>query len=397
MGSPGPKQSSNASRARVNIPKVALVFETTNSYSRKILTGIGEYILNHGPWQVHYAELGRTEPPPPWLATWDGHGIIARGENLAIARAVEKSGRPVIDLTPSRLLPRAPWVKSDDRLVSRLAVQHFVGHGFRHFGFCGEPRFRWAMERENYFREELDALGHRCAIYRPTGLATSHDSEIEAIGKWLKPLPKPIAIFTCYDSRGQQVLEACRRRNLAVPEEIAVLGVDNDEVLCALSPPPLSSIALNPRRVGWEGAALLARMMAGEKLEPEHHFIPPVGVVVRQSSDILAVPDPKIAAALRYIRENACTGIRVSDVLHHCPMARRVLETRFRQLLGRTPREEILRVQLNRVKELLVGTEMPVWQIADRTGFQPEYLSVVFKQETGIAPSGYRRRYGFMR
>jgi LacI family transcriptional regulator len=381
----------------MSIPKVALVFETTNSYSRKILTGIGEYILNHGPWQVHYAELGRTDPPPRWLATWDGHGIIARGENLAIARAVERSAGPVIDLTPSRLLPRAPWVKSDDLLVSRLAVQHFVGHGFHHFAFCGDQRFRWANQREEHFVRELAALHHTCTLYRAKRSPVGHDSEVEAIGKWLATLPKPIAVFACYDSRGQQVLEACRRRGIAVPEEVAVLGVDNDEVLCALSPPPLSSIALNPRRVGWEGAALLGRMMNGETVNPESHLIPPVGVVTRQSSDILAVPDPKIATALRYIRENACMGIRVSDVLRHCPMARRVLETRFRKLLGRTPREEILRVQLNRVKELLIGTEMPVWQIADRTGFEPEYLSVVFKQQTGIAPSEYRRRYGFTR
>lgn len=397
MGSPGPRSSAATRRPRAAIPKVALVFEATNSYARKILTGIGEYILNHGPWQVHYAELGRNDLPPKWLTRWDGHGIIARGENPAIARAVERSAVPVVDLTPSRLLPQAPWVKSDDTLVSRLAAQHFAGHGFRHFAFCGDQRFRWANQRKEQFVHEIAKLGHPCHCFETSSGRASHDAEIDTIGKWLMSLPKPVAVFACYDNRGQQVLEACRRRELMVPETVAVLGVDNDEVLCALSPPPLSSIALNPRRVGWEGAALLARMMRGEKLKPESHLIPPVGVVTRQSSDILAVPDPKIAMALRFIRENACSGIRVSDVLRACPMARRVLETRFRQVLGRTPREEILRVQLNRVKELLVGTEMPVWQIADRTGFEPEYLSVVFKQETGTAPSEYRRRFGFMR
>ena len=138
-------------------------------------------------------------------------------------------------------------------------------------------------------------------------------------------------------------------------------------------------------------------MMKGETLAPTAHLIPPVGVATRQSTDILAVADPKIAGALRYIREHACEGIGVNDVLRHCPMARRALESRFKQLLGRTPRQEILRGQLNRVKELLVGTELPVWEIADRTGFDPEYLSVVFKQETGVAPSEYRRKYGLGR
>jgi LacI family transcriptional regulator len=133
----------------------------------------------------------------------------------------------------------------------------------------------------------------------------------------------------------------------------------------------------------------------GERVSlAEPHLIPPLGIATRQSSDILAVGDPKIASALRYIREHACEGIRVSDVLRHCPMARRALEARFRKLIGRTPRQEILRVQLNRVKELLVGTDLPVWEIAGRTGFETDYLSVVFKQETALAPTEYRKRYG---
>jgi LacI family transcriptional regulator len=225
----------------------------------------------------------------------------------------------------------------------------------------------------------------------------NNDAEVDAIAAWLATLPKPVAVFSCYDNRGQQVLEACRRASLPVPEEIAVLGVDNDEVLCVLSPPPLSSIILNSRRVGWEAAALLALMMQGETFPPAPQLVPPVGIVTRQSSDILAVGDAKIAAALRYIREHACERIRVSDVLRACPMARRVLEARFRQFIGRTPRQEILRVQLNRVKELLVGTDLPVWEIAERTGFEPEYLSVVFKQENDLAPSEYRRRFGLPR
>jgi LacI family transcriptional regulator len=397
MGSARSTTASVAPQRRQAVPRVALVFEATNSYARKLLIGIGEYILNHGPWQVHYAELGRSEPPPAWLATWSGDGVIARGENRATAEAVAKLNVPLIDLTPSRLLPQAPWVKSDDAAVARIAAEHFVQHGFRHFGFCGDVRYNWSNQREAFFAGELAATGRTCALYRAKRPAPSDDAEVDLIGEWLQGLPKPVAVFACYDNRGQQVLEACRRCGLAVPEQVAVLGVDNDEVLCALSPPPLSSIALNARRVGWEAAALLSRLMAGEALAPESHLIPPIGVVTRQSSDVLAVADNKIAGALRYIREHACEGIRVSDVLRECPMARRALETRFRQLLGRTPREEILRVQLNRVKELLVGTEMPVWQIAERTGFEPEYLSVVFKQQTGTAPRDYRRKYGVAR
>jgi len=378
--------------------KVALLFETTNAYARALLLGVGDFILSHGPWSVHFAELGSDDTPPPWLKGWNGHGVLFRGENRRIARAVARLAMPMVDLTPSRLLQRAPWVKSDDTAVARLAAQHFLERGFRHFAFCGDARFSWSKRRGEQFGLLVRGGGRSWHAYVPPRGIANGDAEVDAIATWLGRLPKPVAVFACYDNRGQQVLEACRRANLAVPEQIAVLGVDNDEVLCALSPPPLSSVILNPRRAGWEAAALLASMMQGERVSlAEPHLIPPLGIATRQSSDILAVGDPKIASALRYIREHACEGIRVSDVLQHCPMARRALEARFRKLIGRTPRQEILRVQLNRVKELLVGTDLPVWEIAARTGFETDYLSVVFKQETALAPTEYRKRYGLRR
>jgi LacI family transcriptional regulator len=378
--------------------KVALLFETTNAYARALLLGVGDFILSHGPWSVHFAELGSDDTPPPWLKGWNGHGVLFRGENRRIARAVARLDLPMVDLTPSRLLQRAPWVKSDDTAVARLAAQHFLERGFRHFAFCGDARFSWSKRRGEQFGLLVRGGGRSWHAYPPARGTANSDAEVDTIATWLGGLPKPVAVFACYDNRGQQVLEACRRANLAVPEQIAVLGVDNDEVLCALSPPPLSSVILNPRRAGWEAAALLASLMNGERVSLEEpHLIPPLGIATRQSSDILAVGDPKIASALRYIREHACEGIRVSDVLRHCPMARRALEARFRKLIGRTPRQEILRVQLNRVKELLVGTDLPVWEIAGRTGFETDYLSVVFKQETALAPTEYRKRYGVRR
>ncbi|MFM9952570.1 MAG: substrate-binding domain-containing protein [Opitutaceae bacterium] len=385
------------------VTKVALLFEANNAYARGLLVGIGDYILSHGPWSVHYAELGPADAPPPWLRAWDGHGMIVRGENRRLARAVAELSTPTIDLTPSRLLPRAPWVKSDDAAIAHLAAQHFLERGFRHFAFCGDARFSWSQRRGERFAQLAREAGHTCHHFAPPPAPRPRssalhpldaDATVDAIGTWLTSLPKPVAVFACYDNRGQQVLEACHRTGLAVPEQVAVLGVDNDEVLCALSPPPLSSITLNPRRAGWEAAALLSRLMRGELLPPAAHLIPPVAIATRQSTDILAVHDPKIASALRYIREHACAGIGVGEVLRHCPMARRALENRFARLLGRTPGEEILRVQLNRVKELLIGTKLPIWEIAGRTGFGPEYLSVVFQRQFKTTPSRFRRDHG---
>lgn len=390
------KENNPQTVLRPAAPKVALLFETPNAYARGILVGIGEYILSHGPWRVHLALFGINDSPPAWLASWDGQGIIVRGENQLMAKAVAKLSIPVVDMTPSRLLPNVSWVKSDDAAIARLAAQHFFERGFRHFAFCGDPRLNVSNRRCDYFKICIQGHGHPCHIFESAG-GLPGDTETDSIGRWLQQLPKPVAVFAFNDGRGQQVLDGCRRVGLAVPEEVAVLGVDNDEVLCALSPPPMSSVVLNPRRGGWEAAALLLLMMRGEKIPATAHLIPPVDIAIRQSSDVLAVDDPQIARALRYIREHACERIGVADVLQHCPMARRTLELRFKKLLGRTPRQEIVRVQINRVKELLVGTELPVAEIADRAGFDPEYMSVVFRQETQQTPSEFRNKYGVRR
>jgi LacI family transcriptional regulator len=187
------------------------------------------------------------------------------------------------------------------------------------------------------------------------------------------------------------VLDACRGAGLAIPDEVAVLGVDNDELLCELAAPPLSSVMPNTLRTGYEAAALLDRMMRGEAVRPVAHLIPPVGVVARQSTDVLALDDRAVAQAVRFIREHACEGINVGDVLRGVPLSRRVLEQRFRRLLGRTPREEILQVRLARVKQLLTETDLTLYRVAERTGFEHvEYLSVVFKRETGRTPRQFR-------
>jgi LacI family transcriptional regulator len=200
--------------------------------------------------------------------------------------------------------------------------------------------------------------------------------------------------MACYDFRGQQILDACRMSGVAVPDEVAVIGVDNDELLCELSHPPLSSVVPNAHRTGYDAAALLNAMMDGRKVGGETHLIPPVGIATRQSTDVLAINDAVIARTVRYIREHACRGINVQDVLKAVPQSRRRLENRFRRLLGRTPHDEIIRVQLNRVKMLLTETDLSLAQIAEKAGFEHvEYLSVVFKKEIGLPPSQYRAQH----
>ncbi len=374
------------------IPKVALLIETSNAFARGVLAGIEDYIRAYGPWNVYLAEHGRGDRPPAWLLNWAGDGIIARIENHRIASDLEKVRIPIVDVSAPRLFRRAPTVTTDNAMIASVAVQHFLERGFERFAFCGNARFSWSVSRGEHFMGLLHDHGFSCNEFAaPKTTGADSDTEIDSIAGWLLRLPKPVAVFACYDQRGQQVLNACRRADLAVPEEVAVLGVDNDEVLCQLSPPPLSSIILNSHRGGWEAAELLARMMRGEELSTAPVFIPPVGVAARQSTDVTAVEDPHVARAARFIRENACERISVRDVVAAVPLARRLLERRFRAMLGHTLREEITRVQIQRVKELLAGTELSLAEIAERTGFKHvEYMTVVFKRECGQPPSIFR-------
>jgi LacI family transcriptional regulator len=213
------------------------------------------------------------------------------------------------------------------------------------------------------------------------------------MAEWLADQPRPLGVFACYDGRARHVLEACQLRGWAVPDEIAVLGVDNDEVLCELCSPPLTSVQPNARRTGFEAAELLSRMMRGEKPGRMTRRVEPVRVVERQSTDTVAVADAKVAAAVRFIREHVGDGIDVGDVLRAVPMSRTLLERKFQAALGRSPHREILQQRIARARHLLAESEVSIAVVAELAGFgDASYLSVVFRRETGENPLSYRIR-----
>jgi LacI family transcriptional regulator len=373
-------------------PKVALLIETSNAYARGLLHGVVSYIREHEPWSFYLMEQGRGDDPPSWLAHWDGDGIIARIESKRIAKAVVDSKLPTVDVSAGRYVPAIPWVETDDRAIAHLAANHFLERGFRHFAYCADTRFHWSRWRGNHFSKLLEAAGHQCQTFEPP--SRQSDRQVAAIEAWLIRLPRPVGVFACYDIRGQQVLDACRNAGLAVPDEVAVLGVDNDELLCELASPHLSSVIPDTHRTGYEAAALLARMMKGERLALEVR-IAPIGVHRRQSTDVLATDDPQVVHAVQFIREHACEPINVNDVLRAVPLSRKVLETRFKTILNHTLHDEIIRVRIDRAKQLLANTDLALADIASRTGFEhAEYLSVAFKRETGLTPAVYRMDQG---
>jgi LacI family transcriptional regulator len=382
-------------------PRVALLVESSRAYGRGLLHGIAEYIRLHGPWSIYMAERGLGDDPPDWLQGWDGDGLIARIENRKIAHAIAAIGLPAVDLRGVLTDIDIPLIITDDEAVSRMAIGHFLERGFRNFAFCGFVNADYSDNRSRAFARLVEEAGYTCHVYqpsrrrRPAGTMALERgglvSEAE-VAHWVEALPRPVGLMACNDIRGQQVLNACREVGIAVPEEVAVLGVDNDDVLCDLSYPTLSSVVPDTQRIGFEAAAMLERMIVGEEPTPPRATrIPPKGVVTRRSTDVLAIEDRHLARAVRFIREHACEGITVEDVLAHVPLSRSVFERRFDRLFGHTPKAEILRTRLDRLKQLLAETELPLKQIATKVGFEhPEYMNVFFKERTGLTPGQFR-------
>jgi LacI family transcriptional regulator len=376
---------------------VALLIETSNRYGRDLLYGVRDWSRTGDRWAMRFTEQARLAPLPSWLAEWRGDGIIARVDSPQIAAALRRTGLPVVDVSAERFASEFPRVSVDNAAVARLAAEHLMAKGFRHFAYFGDAHFLWARQRGEAFRRVLAAAGKNCGVFegaRATAKRPGFDAEIRAMADWLATLPRPLGVFACYDSRAQQVIEACQTRDWAVPDEIAVLGVDNDEVLCELCSPPLSSVQPNARRTGYEAAAMLARMMRGEYPGTQTRYVEPVRVVERQSTDVVSVADERVARALRFIREHVGEGIDVSDVLRVAPMSRTLLERKFKAALGHSPHRQIVQQRIARAKHLLVESEISIAVVAELAGFDSaSYLSVAFRRETGESPYAYRSRH----
>jgi LacI family transcriptional regulator len=376
-----------------HIPRVAVLIETSRAYGRGLLEGVARYIREQGPWSLYFKPQGLGEPPPPWLRRWDGDGILARIDDRRMARAVRATRLPAVDLRgrlPNLGLAR---VGVDNRILARLAYAHLRERGYRRFGFCGLPRGAHPHldGRCDDFVRLVEQGGDVCSVFQPRRRNESWDREQQQLTSWLVRLPRPCGIMACNDDRGLQLLDACRRGGVVVPDDIAVIGVDNDPLVCALATPPLTSIDVNPQRVGFEAAALLARMMRGGNAPKRGLFFDQCRVVTRQSTDALALEDADLARAVRFIRDRACSGLRVDDVLDEVPLSRSVLERRFKQMLGRTPKAEILAVQMEHARQLLIDTKLSLEEVASRCGFRgAKYFSDIFLLKVGTRPAKYR-------
>lgn len=383
------------------LPQVALLIGFSRNYRRGILRGIAGYVRAHGPWSCFTPEQGLHAGIPDWLKTWKGDGIIACIDAPRTAKALLRMDCPVIDVLHNARFEGIPCFDTDAGVVAKFAAEYFLKAGFRHFAFCGFPGIPFSDRREAAFVDCLAARRFEVRVFSaprkknlPLDIPAAERQGIgraAAIVEWLRRLPRPLALFACNDICGQQVLNACRGHGINVPEEVAVMGVDDDEVLCSLCDPPLSSVEPDTERLGYAAAALLDRMMRGKRVRPGLVKIPPLRVVERASSDTVPIQDPVMVKALRYIRDHVGEGTAVKDVQAHVRRSRTDLENRFRRHLSISVSTEIWRRRMDRVCSLLQETDLRLGEIARQSGFATDsHLCRSFKDRFQMTPAEYR-------
>jgi len=359
-------------------------------------------VREHGPWTIFQHERRLYDAVPAWLKRWEGDGIIARIGSPQIAEQIRMKRLPTVDLLGLHPIPNVPAILTDHEAVARVAADHLLERGLTHFAYCGAAGVVFSQRRCEYFSEYLRQRGYEVNVYADPSHRKVDASYVEvqslpsaeSLASWIESLPKPVGLMACNDIRAQHVLSVCGQYRFAVPDEVAVIGVDNDDVRCDRGDPPLSRVAKNARRVGYDAAAMLDRMMRGERPRQTRTPVAPLGVVSRRSTDFVAVGDPDLAAAVRFIRDHACEGITIDDVIDHVQLSRSTLKRRFAQALRRSPSEEIRRVRIARVKELLTATAYPLMKIAALAGFEHvESMCKLFKHATGSTPGKYRKEW----
>lgn len=387
----------------MKIPRIVLLVDPSRAFGRGILYGIARYSRLHGPWTFYrrppyYIGPWRPGKNLSWLKNivrkFDADGVIMR--TVGNTAAVLELDLPVIVLDINELIPAYANIIGSNIEIGKIGAEYLLNRGFRHFAYCGFDNMLWSRQRGEGFCDRVKEAGFETLLYvQPKSKSNrSWEKEQSFVVEWLRLLPKPVAIMACNDDRGQYVIEACKIAGLHVPEELAIIGVDNDELVCDLTDPPLSSISLNCEMAGYEAAELMEKLMAGEKMAGKLITVKPTHVVTRQSSDILAIEDHIVAEAVRFIRQNVKRSPQVNEVAEAVALSRRALEKRFRAILNRSVYEEIRRIRINLLTEILTQTDMSITEIAAEMGFPgPEHIARYFRKVKGVSLIDYRKKY----
>jgi LacI family transcriptional regulator, galactose operon repressor len=378
------------------IREVAVLVETEDSWGCSVIRGIADYSQNQGHWNL-LIDPRDHEQRSALPDLWNGDGVIARINSRMQVDQIRERSLPTVNVGTNFMgLDGVCDVATDDRMRAQLAVAHLRDRGFERFGYFAPPSHQYSPSVGAQFAAAVEEAGYECRTYKPgyrIGRKIGWGEQQKRVSRWLASLDSPVALLAVDAHRGRQLAEICYLSEIRVPDEVAILAGDTDELLCDVCTPPLSSVAVADRRIGYEAAAALDRAMHGEPLPQEPIHIPPQGVISRQSTDILAIDDEAVVRALRFIQTHAFQDIVVQDILREVPVSRRSLEIQFRHYLGRSPAEEIRRVRLEKGRELLARTTMSISEIATSCGFaNATRFGVAFRKRFDQTPLAYRKQ-----
>jgi LacI family transcriptional regulator len=381
------------------IKLVLLLLETSREYGRGLLRGIAHYASLHGSWIIErqtpfYLQDSRIAESFAFKTLGHIDGIIMREQKNI--RPILQRRIPVIFASfLKESIPGCSRLASDDNKIGQLAAVHLLERGFRHFAYLGYEGLFWSDNRRESFRNHLRQAGYAVNVFGSNinKASRSKTNQLKATTEWLLSLPSPVGLMACNDDCALEALEICQQAGLKVPEEIAILGADNDELVCSLSRPPLSSVSLDLENAGFQAAALLDRMMEGKSRRPQIIPVKARHVVTRHSTDVLAVDDPVIVEAIRFIRDNIRRPIQVSDILNRIAVSRRGLYDKFKKTLGCSVYRYIKRTRVEHIEQMLTVTDIPIGQIALDMGFpSSDHISAYFRSEKGCNPLEFRKR-----
>ncbi|QDV42824.1 Xylose operon regulatory protein [Stieleria neptunia] len=374
------------------IRQVGILIETDDSWGRNVVEAICR-AARQLDWTVLIAPRdaqGRLRLP----RIWKGHGVIASIRTPALLRHLQQLELPVVDV--AMMVPKDDWfgrVATDDAVRAKMAFEHLRNHGLSHFACYAPPIGRYSDVRADAFLQVVGDNGFECSLYETgsdedKGWLTNHAN----VRRWLARLPRPLGVFAADPYPARQMVEICTLESIRVPDDVAILSGDDDDLLCNVASPHLSAVELASHRIGDSAAQLLSRMMKGAAAPKRTTLIPPLRVRSRHSTDVLAIEDEELAEILKCIRDSAADGITVSSLTRRFPISRRRLEQRFRSVLNRSPAEEIRRVRMEHACRLLLDSDQSIASIALKTGFATgASLSQAFRQQMGATPGEYRQ------
>lgn len=376
------------------IPKVVLLVESSRASGRAILKGVADYARYHGPWSFFWEPAGM-EKAGPMLKSLGADGIVLR--DLDKLPQVRKFGLPAVVVSYSReAIPGLINVTTDSARIGRMAAEHLLQCGFKRFASCSYEKTPWAELRVKTFAAVIRSVGCEISHYTaPAPVRVNWLKERQLMAEWLRALPKPVGVMACNDDCGVQVMEACKLASLSVPDAVGVIGVDDDELVCGLADPAMSSVALNFERAGYEAAQALDKLMRRSRGVPPQITVEATHIVARRSTDVVAVDDEPVAKAMQYIRDHPRESLAVTDVARAVGLSRRVLERRFRRELNSSVLAEIRRVRTDQIARQLLETHLPVSDIAESLGFvDAQHFARYFRAGKQLSPLAYRKRFG---